>query len=87
MTYRDTIQDISVTLRHKGDDWVSLEIRHKNNLILDNVTILIFGYVVSILHTKPYTLDIALGLVVEWIVNNLKSVDSIVLERPSRFVR
>ena len=74
MTYRKDIKDICVIPKNNDidiDSHVLLEIRHKNNLILDNVSILVFSSMVSVQYTKPYS-EKYLGLVVEWIVNNLK---------------
>jgi hypothetical protein len=51
-------------------NYAHLEIRHKNNLILDNVLLDIFPYAVYAYYTKPYC-EKYLGLVIEWIVNNL----------------
>jgi len=69
MWYREDIQDISVTLKKQGNDYAYLEIRHKNNLILDTVLVIVFSYYTTIQYTKPYC-EKYLGLVVEWIVNN-----------------
>ena len=70
MTY--TIKDISVVLTFQSGDYVNLEIRHKNKLILDTITVAYhFGNLAIIEFNKPY-IEKYLGLVVEWIVNNHK---------------
>ena len=83
MTTRSVLKNISVIFKIKGYDWCTGEIRHENKLILDNVTITIFGNIAVITYTKPYC-EKYLGLVVEWIVNNLKQIDVIRWEQRPR---
>jgi len=80
---RSVLKDISININHKSYDWCVGEIRHENKLILDNVTIIIFGNIAVITYTKPYC-EKYLGLVVEWIVNNLKQIDVIRWEQRPR---
>lgn len=73
MTTLSEIKDITITCTKRSNEYeyANLQIRHKNNLILDNITLLYYTNSDLVLghYTKPYC-EKYLGLVVEWIVNN-----------------
>lgn len=74
MTDVATVKDISVNVKktYRLDTdyaYAHLELRHKNNLILDNIEIKTYPTTAYVEYNKPYT-EKYLCLVVEWIVNN-----------------